>query len=156
MVQSDIQPGRLAVLSDGECWDLLRSQPVGRIAWSGIQGVSVVPVNFTVVDEAIILRTTPYSLLARDSADREVAFQVDHLDLERHEGWSVLARGRTHRADRSPEHPQPWATGSRVLGLRIDVRSVSGRRLLPGGPPAAGGGATEGVPHSGEDVFFTA
>lgn len=154
MSQSDIQPGRLAVLSDGECWDLLRSQPVGRIAWSGIQGVSVVPVNYVVVDEAIILRTTPYSLLARDSADREVAFQVDQLDLERHEGWSILARGRTRREDRSTEHPQPWVTGSRVLGLRIDVQSVSGRRLLPGAPPA--GGAAGGVSHWGEDEFFTA
>lgn len=154
MVQSDIQPGRLAVLTDGECWDLLRSQPVGRIAWSGLQGVSVVPVNFVVVDDAIILRTTPYSLLARDSVDREVAFQVDQLDLERHEGWSVLARGRTRREDRSPEHPQPWATGARVLGLRIDVRSVSGRRLLAAG--SSGGGSTAGVPQSSEDVFFTA
>lgn len=153
MSQSDIQPGRLAVLSDGECWDLLRSQPVGRIAWSGMHGVSVVPVNFVVVDDAIILRTTPYSLLARDSVDREVAFQVDHLDLEHHEGWSVLARGRSSREDRSPEHPQPWATGSRVLGVRIDVRAVSGRRLLPAGGT---GGAAGSLPQSAEAEFFTA
>lgn len=128
--QSDIQPGRLAVLSDPECWDLLRTQPVGRIAWSGIQGVSVVPVNYLVVDGAIALRTTPYSLLARDSADREVAFEVDQFDPERHDGWSVLVRGRCGRVHRTADRPVPWVTGARVLDLEIDVRSISGRRVI--------------------------
>lgn len=146
MQQSDIQPGRLAVLSDPECWDLLRTQPVGRIAWSGIQGVSVVPVNYLVVDGAIVLRTTPYSLLARDSADREVAFEVDHFDPERHDGWSVLVRGRCGRVHRATDRPEPWVTGARVLDLQIDVRSVSGRRII----------AAPTRPAQSEGEFFTA
>ena len=150
MQQSDIQvgtqPGRLAVLSDPECWELLRTQPVGRIAWSGIQGVSVIPVNYAVAEDAIILRTTPYSLLARDSADREVAFEVDPFDVDTHEGWSVLARGRCRRVHRATERPEPWVTGARVLDLQVDVRSLSGRRILP----------AAGHPLASEDEFFTA
>ena len=144
--QSDIQPGRLAVLSDPECWDLLRTRPVGRIAWSGLQGVSIVPVNFVVSDGSIVLRTTPYSLLARDSTDREIAFEVDEFDVDTHEGWSVLVRGRCSRVHRAAERPEPWITGARVLDLQIDVRSVSGRRILAAG----------GHPAQSDDAFFTA
>ncbi|GAA3518051.1 pyridoxamine 5'-phosphate oxidase family protein [Nocardioides daeguensis] len=133
MSTSDVRPGRLVVLSDDECWDLLRSRPVGRIAWSGDQGVSVVPVNFAVDGEAILLRTTPYSLMARDCAGQEVAFEVDEIDDEHRRGWSVLVRGRCEREERPSEGPHPWATGSRLLGLRIGVRSLSGRRIVSSG-----------------------
>lgn len=146
MQQSDIQPGRLAVLSDPECWGLLRTRPVGRIAWSGLQGLSIIPVNFVVSDDAVVLRTTPYSLLARDSADREVAFEVDDFDVDTHEGWSVLVRGRCRRVHRAAERPEVWVTGARVLDLQIDVRSLSGRRII----------ATGGQPPQSDDEFFTA
>jgi hypothetical protein len=126
----DIQPHRLVALSDDECWDLLRSHGVGRIAWSGAEGMSVVPVNYLVDGDAIRIRTTPYSLLARDGGALDVAFEVDDIDPERHLGWSVLARGRSERDAHAPTGPRPWATGSRVLALQIRVRSLSGRRLV--------------------------
>lgn len=163
MPQSENQPGRLAILSDEECWDLLRSQPVGRVAWSGLQGISVVPVNFIERDEAILLRTTAYSLLARDSVDREVAFEVDHLEPDQRTGWSVLVRGRCTRDEPTAERPEPWVTGPRHLGLRIDVRSISGRRILPASATGMNPGQTNpgqtnpGQPdHSGDEVCFTA
>lgn len=130
MPMSDVRPGRLLVLSDAECWDLLRSHTVGRVAWSGIEGVSIVPVNFVVDADAVVLRTTPYSLMARDCGNREVAFEVDDLDHEAHLGWSVLVRGRCHREERATEGPRPWVTGARVLGLRITPRAVTGRRIV--------------------------
>lgn len=130
MQTSDVRPGRLEVLSADECWELLHTRPVGRVGWSGIEGVSVVPVNYAIDRETVLLRTTPYSLMARDCAGREVAFEVDEIDAERHEGWSVLVRGRCERQERAADEPHPWATGSRVLGLRITVRSLTGRRIL--------------------------
>jgi nitroimidazol reductase NimA-like FMN-containing flavoprotein (pyridoxamine 5'-phosphate oxidase superfamily) len=130
MAMSDIRPGRLVVLSDDECWELLRSRPVGRVAWSGSQGVSVIPVNFAVDGNAVVLRTTPYSLMARDCSGREVAFEVDEVDEETHLGWSVLVHGRCEREERPADAPHAWATGSRVLGLRIAVRSLTGRRIV--------------------------
>ncbi|WP_436700353.1 pyridoxamine 5'-phosphate oxidase family protein [Nocardioides sp. BYT-33-1] len=128
--ESDVQPGRLVVLSEEECWELLRSRPVGRLAWSGAEGMSVVPVNFAVGEGTVLLRTTPYSLMARDCADREVAFEVDDIDEQRHDGWSVLVRGRCVRERIASDGPRPWVTGPRVLGLRIAVGSVTGRRLV--------------------------
>jgi len=130
MPTSEARPGRLVVLSDDECWELLGSRPVGRVAWSGSQGVTVVPVNFVVDGDAVVLRTSPYSLMARDCDGREVAFETDQIDEAGHQGWSVLVRGRCEREHRPTEGPHPWATGSRVLGLRIAVRSLTGRRVV--------------------------
>ncbi|KAB2810815.1 pyridoxamine 5'-phosphate oxidase family protein [Pimelobacter simplex] len=131
MPMSETQPGRLVVLGEQECWDLLRSRPVGRIAWSGPHGVVVVPVNFAVDDGAVVLRTSPYSQLAREGTDREVGFEVDLVDVEAHSGWSVLVQGRCTRDRHASDAPTPWVTGPRTLGLRIEARAVSGRRLSP-------------------------
>ena len=136
MPMSETQPGRLVVLSEQECWDHLGSRPVGRIAWSGPHGVTVVPVNFAVEDGAIVLRTSPYSQMARECVDREVGFETDVVDLVTHSGWSVLVQGRCTRERHVSEAPTPWVTGPRTLGLRIEVRAISGRRLTP--PGAAG------------------
>lgn len=137
MQTSDVRPGRLVVLSGDECWDLLRTRPVGRVGWCGIEGVSVVPVNYAIDGDTVLLRTTPYSLMARDCAGREVAFEVDEINDERHEGWSVLVRGRCEREERPSDGQRPWATGSRLLGLRISVRSLTGRRIVSSGAAGA-------------------
>ena len=137
MPTSEARPGRLVVLSEEECWELLRARPVGRLAWCGDRGVCVVPVNFSADGEAVRLRTTPYSLMARECSGREVAFEVDAIHEEQHSGWSVLVRGRCERDDHPADEPRPWVTGSRVLGLRITVRSVTGRRLLSPGEAGA-------------------
>nr|WP_321164033.1 pyridoxamine 5'-phosphate oxidase family protein [Nocardioides sp. Root682] len=128
---ADRHPGRLVVLSDEECWQLVRSSPIGRVAWAGSEGVSVLPVNFAAEGDTLVLRTTAYSQMARECADRDVAFEVDQIDEEHHSGWSVLLRGRCERQERVGDGPAPWVTGPRVLGLRIVVRSVTGRRLQP-------------------------
>ncbi|GAB4003721.1 pyridoxamine 5'-phosphate oxidase family protein [Nocardioides ultimimeridianus] len=138
MTMTGVQPRRLVALSEDECWDRLRSGSVGRIAWSGDDGVSVVPVNFAVEGAAVLIRTTPYSLMARDCGGQEVAFEIDNFDDDTHTGWSVLVRGRCERLTRAGDSPVPWANGSRVLGLRIAARTVTGRRLVgPDVSPAA-------------------
>lgn len=130
MTTTGIQPRRLMTMTEDECWDRLRSCSVGRIAWSGDDGVSVVPVNFALDGETVLIRTTPYSLMARDCSGQEVGFEIDAIDEETHTGWNVLVRGRCERLDRAGDSPVPWANGSRVLGLRVVARTVSGRRLV--------------------------
>ena len=34
-------------LAPDECWTLAAARPVGRLAWTGSQGPTVIPVNFT-------------------------------------------------------------------------------------------------------------
>ena len=66
----------------------------------------------------------------------EAAFEVDHLDYEHQQGWSVVALGRLEEL--SPEEvddlrkvwePRPWAAGHRNFFLKLVWRELSGRRL---------------------------
>ncbi len=124
-----------------ECSELLEGGVVGRVALSTPDGPHIVPLNYSVVEEAIVVATTPYSVLGTYGPGSMVAFEVDHFDYETHGGWSVVARGRAQvlGADelkrlRERWAPRTWVDGSRTLHLRIPVRELSGRRV---GAPAS-------------------
>jgi nitroimidazol reductase NimA-like FMN-containing flavoprotein (pyridoxamine 5'-phosphate oxidase superfamily) len=125
------------VLSEQQCEALLRMGMVGRVAFSTPAGPHMVPVNYTVVDDAIVVRTSPYSLLGTHGRNTVVAFEVDGFDHELERGWSVQARGRMevvtgHREIsriREVADPSPWADGVRALYLRLRWTELSGRQL---------------------------
>ena len=56
--------GHLLDLTVDECWELAASQPVGRLAWTGPSGPTVIPVNFAVDGRLVHVRTAAYSALA--------------------------------------------------------------------------------------------
>ena len=129
---SQARRGQLLDLPVDECWTLAASRPVGRLAWTGPQGLTVVPVNFVVADLEVHVRTAAYSALARECDDSDVAFQVDDFDAGTRSGWSVLLRGKAHVEFSSPqgvEDPDVWPVGARGLRVRVDVRQVTGRRV---------------------------
>lgn len=124
-------------LDSRECERLLRSGVVGRVALSTPDGPHIIPVNYGVVDGTIVIRTSAYSVLATHGREAMLAFEVDHIDHDRHIGWSVVARGRGHAEldseqlalIRSSWPPRPWAAGHRNLYLRLRWDSLSGRAL---------------------------
>lgn len=125
---------RLVELSDDECWRLLASGTVGRIAWIRADRPFVIPVNFAVEGTKIHLQSSPYSALVLEVDGSRVAFQVDDLDADTRSGWTVVAQGRAET--RVPDQltpPSPsvdvWPTGARPVSIVIDVTEVSGRRL---------------------------
>ena len=73
---------------------MLRAGVAGRVAISTPDGPHIVPVNYSVVDDAIIVRTSPYSLLGTYGRDTTLAFEIDQFDHPNQRGWSVVARGR--------------------------------------------------------------
>jgi hypothetical protein len=124
-------------LSAHECLALLRGGVAGRVAVSTPTGPHIVPVNYSVVDDAIVVRTAPYSLLGTYGRDSMLAFEIDGFDADNQRGWSVQARGRveavTDRDDlatiREVAEPQPWAGGGRSLFLRLRWTELTGRKL---------------------------
>src|SRR5437763_13797599 len=81
-----------------ECLQLLRSQPVGRVAMTTPDDSPlVVPVNYVVDGEFVVFRSDPGTKL-RLLAARPVSFQVDFIDWFHRSGWSVLGRGRAYEA----------------------------------------------------------
>ncbi len=124
-------------LEPQECERLLRAGVVGRVALSTPDGPHIVPVNYSVYEDTIVVRTSSYSILGTYGRNAMLAFEVDHLDHERHVGWSVVARGRSWaEVDpgevariRDAWQPRPWAAGNRNLYLRIRWSTLSGRAL---------------------------
>jgi uncharacterized protein len=124
-------------LSELECRELLEGGVVGRMAVSTPMGPRIVPVNYAMHGQDVVVRTSPFSELASHAGGAEVAFEVDHLDLERHQGWSVVVLGRAAYVEDHAElleirrtwDPRPWVDGSRNLYLKVVPRSTTGRRL---------------------------
>jgi len=132
-MESGMESGahRLTELDEDACWERLGDEGVGRLAWTGPEGLTVVPVNYRVEDRRIRIRTAAYSSLARETEDCPVAFEVDRVDEHAHVGWSVLVRGRMSFDYDAPASagPQPWPEGSRRLLMVVTPTGVSGRLL---------------------------
>jgi nitroimidazol reductase NimA-like FMN-containing flavoprotein (pyridoxamine 5'-phosphate oxidase superfamily) len=107
---------------------------------------AIFPVNYRVIDGAIVFRTAPGSKLSAAAEGAVVAFEVDDYQLTDRSGWSVLAVGRAEVVD-DPElagkarlaHLEPFADGSRATMVRIEPTFVSGRRLVHAPASSAGG-----------------
>jgi hypothetical protein len=131
------QPGRrLERLDHKAAHALIERGGVGRIALTRHYAPVVMPVNFIVDDGDIVIRTTPGSQIAvaAGSHDR-VSFEVDHLDEQLSQGWSVVATGRLEvvpdeEADTLRERVSPWAgEAERRLVVRLVPGTLTGRRI---------------------------
>ncbi|MEH0416763.1 DUF1918 domain-containing protein [Streptomyces sp. B21-083] len=143
----DLPPGQgqallhpqLRDIGPKECRTLLSTHGVGRIAVSASDGrPAVVPVNYDVVDDAIVFRTAPESTPAA-AVGTEVAFEVDHMDEAMSQGWSVLTIGLasvvtdpdTVRRLSEHAHTTPWPGGARDMWVSIRPAHLTGRRITP-------------------------
>lgn len=124
----DVHTGIFESLAESECWELLRTHQIGRIAAQTDDGMVVLPVHYVLDDERIVFRTSPTGALSRLATGHTVAFQIDDIDTETLTGWSVLAQGAsgTVESPTSPA-PQPWVHDQRDLWIAITVTRVSGR-----------------------------
>ena len=111
-------PSHLTELSTEECYALLASRPVGRIAFVVDDAPIVLPVNHAVDGDDIIFRTSPRTELGRRMIRGQVAFEVDDFDEFNQSGWSVLFQGSVEvlmtcripsrtPAARAPDRPGP-------------------------------------------------
>ena len=120
-----------------ECLELLRGASVGRVAVVIDDFPVVVPVNYTFVEASgrqwFALRTQAGSAI--DRAAIPVALEIDGIDSEGHEGWSVLVRGTLHHVDpdaadfRERFDPEPWLEIGRDAWLVVEPFAITGRRL---------------------------
>lgn len=129
-----------AELSYSKCRELLAGGVFGRIAVCTPAGPRILPVNYSVVSEAVVFRTSEDGVVANHGTDAPIAFEVDHVEYADHKGWSVVATGVGRRIDDADElshiqrtwDPRPWAGGHRPLYVRLAWDDLSGRRLGQG------------------------
>ena len=123
-----------------ECLQLLDISRVGRICIVDHGYPVALPVNFRLIgtgDECeIVIRTGPDTMIGRYTG--LASFEVDHIDLDAQEAWSVLACGRLRHepgAGGLPD-PHPWLD-ERHHWMVLSTERVSGRRFV--GVPSADG-----------------
>jgi hypothetical protein len=127
-------------LSAEDCERLLRGGIVGRVGFGTLTAQHIVMVNYSVVDDRVVFRTDPNSVLGRHAKGTHLAFEIDHVDHADQRGWSVVAKGvgsvitDPHELDRIRRQwpPRPWATGDRGLVVGLRWTELSGRRLGEG------------------------
>ena len=123
-------------LMPAECRRLIVPGGVGRIAFGTISGPVVVPVNYAVLADTLVIRTAEGTVID-GHADEQVALEVDHIDEALCQGWSVLVRGPAHRVAHPAELRRlqedaavwPWPGGERDVYVRIIPREITGRRI---------------------------
>jgi nitroimidazol reductase NimA-like FMN-containing flavoprotein (pyridoxamine 5'-phosphate oxidase superfamily) len=128
--------GVLQTLSPAECYALLSPGGVGRVGFTALDGPVVLPVNFAMVGQTVVLRTGVDTQLAAH-LDCRAAFEADHLDEALSQGWSVMMTGRAVRVKKEEQvrrleeetDLRPWASGARDVYVQIFPLRISGRRI---------------------------
>ncbi len=130
------QSAGLEIVGQAECWSLLETQSLGRLAVAIRNHPDIFPVNYLVDDETIVFRTNPGMKLAAAIAGDSVAFEVDEHDPETGVGWSVVVTGEAREVKRLDDLVRieelplvPAAPGHKNRWVRIHLLSITGRRL---------------------------
>ena len=82
-------------LSAEECWALLRSQEIGRVAYRLVDEVHIVPVNYLVDRGRLLIRSGSGNKLLAAALNSDAALEIDWFDDQN--AWSVVVRGRLQR-----------------------------------------------------------
>lgn len=97
--------------------------------------MTVVPVNFVLVDGDVVFRCAPGAKLSAIRAGRPVAFEVDDFEPATRTGWSVLISGAAHEITDASEAAAltvslaPWEQGEHPHVVRLQSETVTGRQL---------------------------
>jgi uncharacterized protein len=131
----------VTVLGEDECWRLLRTADVGRLAVVLTGEPEIFPVNFVVDGHTLVFRTAEGTKLFAVTASSRVAFESDGYDPASGEAWSVVVKGAAERLEHFSDIYAaeelvlfPWQAGQKQWFVRIGHTTVTGVRF-----PAARG-----------------
>jgi uncharacterized protein len=125
-------------LSTEECFRLLATTQLGRLALSHQALPTVLPVSSILDRRRIIIQATPGSALAAARRGSVVAFEADDIDPRTYLGWTVVVTGHLHEVTdptalmmyaMNPVFPRINAQKRHFLS--VTPRLVSGTRRLP-------------------------
>ena len=133
----------LVVLGRDECVALLRQGRIGSLAIVLGDQPHIFPLNYAADEEGVIVFRTAELTLATEAALAKVAFEVDEIDVERHQGWSVAVHGygRDIGDAIDPDSARlrllpvrPWAPGRRDRWFKVTPTEITGRLLTATAP----------------------
>ncbi|MFE3543869.1 pyridoxamine 5'-phosphate oxidase family protein [Nocardia sp. NPDC059177] len=123
-------------LAVNECWALLRSVDVGRLAVIVDDHPDIFPLNYAVDHGTLVFRSAQGTKVSAALSDAPVALEVDGYIARSHEAWSVVIKGRAEGIREIGELMDtvdlplfPWQAGPKNLFLRLVPSAVTGRRF---------------------------
>ncbi|MFD0473229.1 pyridoxamine 5'-phosphate oxidase family protein [Nonomuraea thailandensis] len=143
MYQNGMGARRLRELPADEALRLLAGVPFGRIVFTRHALPAIRPVNHVVVDGAIVIRSSPGTILSShlssyvEPVEAVVAYEADDLDGYERLGWSVIITGVARlvaepgEAARLRDLLTPWVAGEMEQVIRIQPEIVTGFELVP-------------------------
>ena len=122
-------------LSESECWALLRTTSVGRLAVWVEDHPDIFPLNYAVDHGTVVFRSSAGTKVSAALSDSPVALEADGYDTETAEAWSVVIRGNAEEIRGQDligtiDLPLfPWQAGDKGRFIRIIPTTTSGRRF---------------------------
>lgn len=123
-------------LSVDECWSLLRTATVGRLAVIVGDHPEIFPINYVVDHGTAVFRTGEGSKVQGALSGTSVALESDGYDPETGRVWSVVVKGRARTIaeiddvmDTVDLPLSPWQAGDKGRFIRITPGEVTGRRF---------------------------
>jgi nitroimidazol reductase NimA-like FMN-containing flavoprotein (pyridoxamine 5'-phosphate oxidase superfamily) len=118
-------------LTSEECWEMLRAEEFGRLAYRLVDEVHITPINYAVEGGSLLFRTAEGNKLLAVVMGSEVAFEIDRYGED--SARSVVVRGtarllpelEAHRAENVPL--RPWVPTLKYNVVEIEPKVVSGR-----------------------------
>jgi nitroimidazol reductase NimA-like FMN-containing flavoprotein (pyridoxamine 5'-phosphate oxidase superfamily) len=120
-------------LSQEECWEMLRAEEFGRLAFRIVDEVHITPVNYVVEGESLLFATAEGNKLLAVAMGSTVAFEVDRVGEVA--ARSVVVRGRARvlpedEADRLEDlRLRAWTPTLKYDVVEIVPQVVTGRQF---------------------------
>lgn len=138
MYRVEVDKNGLEVLDRQQCLALLAGVTIGRVGLTTGALPTVLPVNFCLDGDRVLIRTGEGTKLDAALSGAVVAFEIDDFDPIGHSGWSVVVTGvadevtepeRLRRAERLPLARWAPVGNGHIVAIATDM--ISGRRLDP-------------------------
>lgn len=123
-------------LTQEECWEMLREEEFGRLAYRLVDEIHITPINYAVDGSALLFRTAEGNKLLAVVMGSDVAFEIDHYgeDYAR----SVVVRGSARLLPEDEAHRaenvslRPWVQTVKYNVVEIEPKVVRpGFRTIP-------------------------
>jgi len=137
-------------LPEDQCWALLRTATVGRLAVWVEDHPDIFPLNYAVDQGTVVFRTGEGTKVLGALSGTAVALETDGYDPATDRAWSVVVKGRARAITEVDDLMAtvdlplfPWQAGDKGRFVRVVPGEVTGRRFSvvdPGvwQPPSSG------------------
>jgi nitroimidazol reductase NimA-like FMN-containing flavoprotein (pyridoxamine 5'-phosphate oxidase superfamily) len=138
LLPMEVDRNGLEVLDRAECLRLLDGRLIGRLGLTVGALPTVLPVNYRLVGDRVLFRTSVGTKLQAATTNAVVAFEVDDMDPLWHTGWSVVVTGVAREVTDPDElavlehaNIPRWVPTGETRIVEVSTEMVTGRRITP-------------------------